>query len=59
MKEYKPGWQTAEPVERVYVEYNPKKNLTTHAYICPNQRDKEVKVLEIDIYVTYEVNELL
>ena len=30
LKEEKPGWQKAEPVERVYVKYDPKNNLPTH-----------------------------
>ena len=30
MKEDNPGWQKAEPVERVYVKYKPKKNLPTN-----------------------------
>ena len=27
LKEDKPGWQKAEPVERVYIKYDPKKTL--------------------------------
>ena len=30
LKEDKPGWQKAKPVERVYVKYDPKNNLPTH-----------------------------
>ena len=45
LKEDKPGWQKAKPVERVYVKYDPKNNLTTHEAILYNQREKEVNVL--------------
>ena len=38
LKEEKPGWQKAEPVERVYVKYDPKNNLPTHEATLPNQR---------------------
>ena len=30
LKEDKPVWQKDEPVERVYVNYDPKNNLPTH-----------------------------
>ena len=30
LKEDKPGWQKAKPVERVYVKYDPKNNLPNH-----------------------------
>ena len=30
LKEDKPGWNKFKPVERVYVKYEPKNNLTTH-----------------------------
>ena len=39
-KEYNPGWQKAEPVERVYGKYDQKKNLPAHKSTLPNQRDK-------------------
>ena len=37
LNEDKPGWQKVEPVERVYVKYEPNKNLPTHEAILPNQ----------------------
>ena len=40
LKEYNPGWQKAEPVERVYVKYDPNNNLPTHEATLPNQREK-------------------
>ena len=43
LKEDKPGWQKAEPVERAYVKYDPKNNLPAHEATLPNQRDKEAK----------------
>ena len=43
MKEDKPGWHKAGPIERVYVKYDPKKNLATHETTLPNEREKEVK----------------
>ena len=59
MKEEKPGWQKAEPVERVYVKYDPKNNLPTHKDIIPNQRDKEVKELTSPVCVTNKANQNL
>ena len=43
MKEDNPGWQKSEPVESVYVKYDPKNNLPTHKATLPNQIEKEVK----------------
>ena len=37
LKEDKPGWQKAEPVERVYIKYDPNNNLPTHEANHPNQ----------------------
>ena len=37
-KEDKTGWQKAEPVEFLYIKYDPNKNLPTHKAITPNQR---------------------
>ena len=37
LKDDNPGWQKAEPVEKVYVKYYPKNNLTTHEDTLPNQ----------------------
>ena len=54
LKEDKPGWQKAEPVERVYVKYDPLNNLPTHKATIPNQRDKEVKELKSAVGVTKE-----
>ena len=47
MKEDKPGCQKAEPVERVYVKYDPNNNLPTHEANLPNQREKEAKALKM------------
>ena len=38
LKEYKPGWKKAEPVERVYVKYDRNKNPPTHKATLSNQR---------------------
>ena len=46
MKEDKTCWQKTEPVDRVYVKYDPKNNLPTHEANIPNQIEKEVKALE-------------
>ena len=35
LKEDKPGWHKADPVERFYVKYDPKNNLPTHKYNLP------------------------
>ena len=40
LKEEKPGWQKDEPVERVYVKYNPKNNPPTHEATLLNHREK-------------------
>ena len=39
LKEDKLGWLKAEPVERVYVKYDPKNNLSTHEATIPNKRE--------------------
>ena len=54
--EDKPGWQNAEPVERVYVNYDPKNNLPTHEATLPKKRYKEDKALTNAICVTNEAN---
>ena len=59
LKEDKPGWLKAEPVERVYVSYEPKKNLRTYEATLPNQRDREVKALSRSVCVTNEANKNL
>ena len=38
LKEDNTGWQKAEPVDRVYIKYDPKKNLPTHKATLPNHR---------------------
>ena len=40
LEEDKPGWQKAQPVERVYINYEPKNNLPNHEAVLPNQREK-------------------
>ena len=57
LKEDKPGCQKDEPVERVYVRYDPNKNLPTHEDTLSNQRKKEVKELESAAYVTTDANQ--
>ena len=59
LKEDKPGWQKAEPVERVYVNYDPNNNLPTHEATLPNHIYKEVKSLSSDVCVTNEDNQNL
>ena len=59
LKEDKSGWKKAEPVERVYIKYYPKNNLSTHEDIIPNQREKEVKALTISVCVTNDANQNL
>ena len=59
MKEDKPGWQKSKPVERFYVKYDPKNNLTTHEATLPNQREKEAKALTNAVCVTKEANQNL
>ena len=38
LKEDKPGWKKAKPVERFYVKYDPKNKLPTHEATIPNKR---------------------
>ena len=52
LKEDKPGWNKSEPVERVYVKYDPKNNIPTHEATLPNQIEKEAKSLTNAVYVT-------
>ena len=59
MKEDKPGWQKAKPVDRVYLKYDPKNNLPTHEAIIPNQIQKEVKAFTRAVCVTNEANQNL
>ena len=47
-----------EPVERVYVKYDPKNNLPTHEGTLPNQREKEDKALTNAVCVTNDDNRL-
>ena len=59
LKEYNPGCQKAKPVEKVYIKFDPNKNLPTHESILPNHKEKCVKVLKSDVCVTYEANQNL
>ena len=59
LKEDKPGWQKTEPVERVYVKYDPKNNLPTHKANLSNQREKEFKSFASAVCVTNEANQNL
>ena len=59
MKDDKPGWQKAKPVERVYVKYDPKNNLPTHEDNLPNQREKEAKEFKNAVCVTNKANQKL
>ena len=36
LKEEKQGWQKAEPIEKIYVKYDPKNNLPIHEATIPN-----------------------
>ena len=53
LKEDKPGWQKAEPVERVYIKYDPNNNLPTHEATLPNRRSKEADSVQ-DSYAEQE-----
>ena len=59
LKEDKPGWQKAKPVERVYVKYDPKNTPPTNEATLPNQSEKEAKALTNAICVTNEANQNL
>ena len=52
LKEDKLGWQKADPVERVYVKYDPNNNLPTHEATLPNQIENEAKTLTNSVFVT-------
>ena len=59
LKEDNPGCQKAEPVERVYVKYDPNNNLPTHESNISNQIEKEVNALISSVCVTNEANQNL
>ena len=59
LKQDKPGWKKAEPIERVYIKYDPKKNLPTHGAILPNQRYNKVKKFPSAVYITNQENQNL
>ena len=46
-------------MERVYIKYNPNKNLPNNEVIIPNQIDKDIKALEITVCVTNKANQKL
>ena len=52
LNDYKPGWQKAKPVNRVYFNDDSKSNLPNPRTTLSNQRDKEVNALASAIYVT-------
>ena len=54
LKNENPYWNKAEPVERVYIKYDPNNNLPSHEAILPNQREKEAKALESAVCGTNE-----
>ena len=59
MREDKPGCQKDEPVERVYVKYDPKNNLPTHKPTLHNQREKDFKALTSAVSVNNKANQNL
>ena len=59
MKDDKPVWQKAKPVERVYVKYDTNNNLPNHKTTLPTQIEKEVKALTNYVCVTNEANQNL
>ena len=52
LKDDKPGWQKSEPVERVYVKYDPNFNLPTDQATLTNQRDNKVKVFTSSVWLS-------
>ena len=46
-------------MDRVYIKYDPKKNLRTNEYIISNQREKEVKALACAVYGTNKAKNIL
>ena len=59
LNEDNPCWHKVEPVERVYVKYDPKNNLPTHKATLPNHIEKEAKALKIAVCVTNKTNQNL
>ena len=57
LKEDKPDFQKAEPVVRVYVQYDPNNILPTHEATLPNQREKEAKALTNAVCINNEANQ--
>ena len=52
LKEDNIGCHNSEPVERLYIKYNPKNNLPTHEDLFSNHKDKNVKTLSDKIFAT-------
>ena len=59
LKEDKPGWQKAKPLERVNIKYDPKNNFPTHDVIIPNQRENKDITFKTTVCVTKESNQNL
>ena len=59
MKEDKPGWYKDKLVEKVYVKYDPNNNLPTNEATLHNQREKNIKELASDFFVTNEAKQNL
>ena len=52
LKDYKPGWHKAEPLEGLYIKYNPNNILRIHECVLHNHRDKNIMLLSRDVCVT-------
>ena len=59
LKKDKLVWQKDKPADRVYIKYNPKNNLPTHASILHNHREREFKASKSAVCVTDEANQNL
>ena len=58
-KEENPDWKKAEPVQRVYIKYDPNENLPTYKDTLNKQIEKEFKALTSAVCVTNEANQKL
>ena len=56
MKEDKTVYHNSEPLERVYINYEPKKNLPNNEDIMHKQREKDINSFASSVCVTTKAN---
>ena len=58
LKDDKPGWKKTKPVDRFYVEYDPKNKFPTNEATLHNQIENEVNSFTSAVCVTNESNQI-